>query len=142
MEADSELLDAFAAELLEIKKELEPIMAVLKTDPNRPEPYERFAQCMNRIYGTASTLGYKEIGIYCDAINKICYKCSQTQNIYAMGQVKELCAVAFGLLEKFSTVIKNPTELRKVQYLMQKEGDRADLLSKRIFNTISRTTLK
>jgi hypothetical protein len=142
MEQDPEMLAAFEEEILMIKNELQPLVATLKTQYDKGELFEKFGQVIDRIYGTASTMGFMEMASYCRAVKSISYKCSQSDNMYAKGKVKDICVNAFGYLEKFSKVIKNPSEIRKIQYAMKKECDTAAQLEKTLFADIQRGSTK
>ncbi len=142
METDPEMLDAFAEEILAIKAELDPIMLSMKAPEHNPALFEKFGQVIDRIYGTAATMGFMEVAAYCRTMKSISYKCSQSENSYAIGKVKVMCQNAYGLLEKFSKIIKNPTEVKKIQYSMQKDREAADALEKNLFSNIVRASSK
>lgn len=142
MEQDPEMLEAFKEEILVIKNELQPIVEGLKASYDKGEPFEKFGQVIDRIYGTASTLGFMEMANYCRTIKSVSYKCSQSDNMYAKGIVKGLCINAFGYLDNFSKLIMKPTELRKIQYSMQKDCEAAMQLDKTVLADIKRSSAK
>ena len=140
METDTEMLQAFAEEVAGIKAKLKPITENIRTQYNQPKLYEQFGQTIDGIYGTAATLGFKEVAEYCRMMKAVTYKCSQSNNMYAMGQVKDMCMVAMAMLDKFADIIMKPEETKKFLYQMQKQRERAEEISKKLFGTISRTT--
>lgn len=139
-QADLEMLQEFAREVSAIRDLLLPIVNTMRTNYSDPKAFENFGQVIDRIYGTAATMGYTQFAAYCLVLKSINYQSSQGKNLYAMGQVKELNLVAVALLEKFIPIIMNPAEVRKIQYTMQKETDRANELSRKFFGSITRKT--
>ena len=138
IETDPEMLAAFSQEISQIRDELKPVAEVLRTQylENLPS-FEKFGQIIDRIYGTAATFGFEQLAEYCRTLKGINYKCSQTKNSYAIGQVKDLDMVAMALLEKFVPIITDPTKVKQIQYTMQKERERAEEISRKFFATIA-----
>lgn len=140
METDPEILDEFSNEIIQIRNQLKPIMEKLRVSYEGPQFFEEFGQTIDRIYGTAATLGYKEVAEFCRSMKVITYKVSQSANLYAKGQVKDMCMVALALLEKFPAIVKNPEEVKKIQYTMQKERQKADEIARKHLGDIKRAT--
>jgi chemotaxis protein histidine kinase CheA len=140
MEVDQEMLAAFKEELKEITDLLFPISEKIRSNYSDGKNYEQFGQIIDRVYGTAATLGYKEIAEYCRSMKGITYKCSQSKLPHAMGQVKDLVLVGVQLLKKMDTAIQDPSQIKKIQYTMQKERERAEEMSRKLFGAIKRTS--
>ena len=140
MEVDKEILDSFAEELQMIIDQLSPLAEKIRVSYTDGPSFEKFGQVIDRIYGTAATMGFIEIAEYCKMMKAITYKCSQASNSYAMGQVKDLVLVAVPLLKQMRSSIHEPTQIRKIQYTMQKEREKAEDMSRKLFSKIRRTS--
>ncbi len=136
IELDPEIAKAFCDEIIEIRNQLKPYIDQMRTDYSQAKPFEQFGLTIDRIYGTAATIGFKEVADYARALKWVSYKCSQSSNMYAKGQVKDMCMVAVALLEKFVTIIQKPNEVKKIQYTMQKEREKADEVTKKFLHDI------
>jgi hypothetical protein len=77
---DQELVEIFTEEIGELKGELTPIVESLKLNNQQPELFKNFSQIVDRIYGTATTMGFAEIGEYLGAVRNLARKAS-TSNI-------------------------------------------------------------
>lgn len=141
LQNDPEMIAAFSEELQLIVNELTPVAESLRTNPNQPKLFEKFGQVIDRVYGTAATMGYKEIADYCRMMKSVTYKCSQSPNVYAQGQVRDLIMNAVQFMKKTQTIVQDPAQVKKIQYAMQKERERADELQRKLFNTIKRTSV-
>lgn len=78
MEMDEELVEVFIEEITELKGELEAIVAKLQGSVARPESFTHYAQIIDRIYGTATTMGFIEIGNYLGEVRNICRQCGSS----------------------------------------------------------------
>lgn len=133
MNIDPEMVEAFSQELLEIKKELKAILEKLKLDYQNPPAFVPVSNIFDRIYGTAITLGYKEVGDYCKAVKDLALTTSKSHaQMHTLGQSKDTCFNAYLMLDSFANVIKNPTELKKIQYGMQGEIIKIQALEKKL----------
>lgn len=136
---DKELLDAFSQEIEEIKKELIPCVNAIKSNPLASKTqFENFGQIIDRIYGTAATMGHKEFADYCRMMKTVSYKGSQTTNTYAQSKVKELIVVCMAQLEQFQKAIYNPKEIRRIRALLLTEQEKIASLLKTALGDIKR----
>lgn len=74
MEMDQELFEAFIEEVTALKKELGSIQESLSSDLSDPKKFLDFAQIIDRIYGTALTMGLNDVGEYLGVIRNTCRK--------------------------------------------------------------------
>jgi chemotaxis protein histidine kinase CheA len=137
-EMDPELLKAFRDEINGIIKEVEPLVKLLTANADQPKIIEQCGQIIDRIYGTASTMGYKDLGEYAKVLKLLCYKCSQSTNLYAKGQARDFVNIFIKNIERFCAALDNPKELRKYRTLIINEVDRANGVIKKILGTIKR----
>jgi hypothetical protein len=133
-ELDKEIQDAFAEEVKGISDRLMPLAEKIRANyMTQPQLFGEFGQIIDGIYGTAATLGYAEISAYCRSIKVITYKCSKSTNVYALGQVKDLVLGAAKFVQMMQAVIAEPEKVKKIQYLMQKDRERAEELTRKLF---------
>lgn len=71
MEQDNELMESFLQEITGLNMEILEVLKVLNKEINKPEEYLKFSNIVDRIYGTAMTLGYEELGTYCGELKTI-----------------------------------------------------------------------
>lgn len=71
MEQDNELLESFLQEITGLNMEILDVLKVLNKEINHPEEFLKFSNIVDRIYGTAMTLGYEELGTYCGELKTI-----------------------------------------------------------------------
>ncbi len=141
METDKELLDDFVKELLTIDKALKSIVnKMIQTKLKDKSLFEQYGQTIDRVYGTAATLGFKELADYSKAMKDISYKCSQSENEKGIKKTTEMLIVCLKHLEVICKSIHQPEEIKKVRYLMNVEISKADRLCRSYFFSINRTS--
>lgn len=138
---DPELLDGLAEEITELQKEIKPIVDGMRENTNQPKGFEKFGQIIDRLYGTAATLGFEEIANYCRAMKAICYQCSQSDSEKGQRKVFDLMDNAVGYFEKLVASIHNPEEVKKVRYSLHVDQGKIDILQKGIFRSIDRQSV-
>ena len=136
-----EMMSVFRDELSVISGILEPIAEKLRINPNQPPLYQEFGQVIDRVYGTAATLGLKEVAEYCRSMKTLTYKCSQTHAVHSMSQVRDMVLVSVQLIKKVQQITNEPNQIKKIQYTLQKERERAEEISRKLLGAIKRTSL-
>ena len=68
---DQELLEAFLSEITELNAEILTILKSLAGDINQPEEFLKFSNIIDRIYGTAATLGFDVLAKYCGELKTV-----------------------------------------------------------------------
>lgn len=71
MDDDRELLQSFIEEITTLNVEILQVLKALSEDINQPEEFLKFSNIIDRIYGTALTLGYDDLGKYCGELKQI-----------------------------------------------------------------------
>lgn len=71
MEQDNELLESFLQEITGLNMEILDVLKTLNKELNKPEEFLKFSNIVDRIYGTAMTLGYEDLGAYCGELKTI-----------------------------------------------------------------------
>ncbi len=76
MELDQEMMRELMNEAKAIQDELIPLVDKLKENPNQSDVLLVISNIIDRIYGTAMTLGLKEIGGYTGVVKNITRQCA------------------------------------------------------------------
>lgn len=135
---DHELLSAFSEEIKKIKAEAVPIIDSLKRNPSQPVLIEKFGNAIDRIYGTAATMGFKELAEYARAIKTVCYKTAQSNNVYAYGAVKDLLWVCTQNFNRLESSVLDPKAMRQLRAPFTDERVKAEMLMRNLLNKIKR----
>lgn len=112
MEMDSELIEIFTEELSELKLELAPIVEKIIANNQQPELFTDFAQIIDRVYGTAMTMGFNEIASYLGMVRNISRKCGTSKVPRAMPEVSKIVQNCFNNFDALKESIKGPDELK------------------------------
>jgi hypothetical protein len=142
MDQTKELIDEFVAEIKTIHKDLQAIVNVqLKTPKMEKNLFEKFGQLVDRIYGTAMTLGYVEIGKYFLAMKDITYMSSQIDNETSQKKCLRMMMECVDNMEKICSAIYNKEQLKALNRLFLVEIAKVERLSKTDFHTITRKSI-
>lgn len=71
MENDNELMESFLQEITGLNMEILEVLKALNENVNQPQEFLKFSNIVDRIYGTAMTLGYEELGTYCGELKAV-----------------------------------------------------------------------
>ncbi len=130
---DDELVEMFIEEVGQLKGELTPIFESLKTNNQQPELFTNFAQIIDRIYGTATTMGFDEIGEYLGAIRNLARKTASSNVPRGMQEVFKMLKTCMEHFDTMQSSLTNPTELTALITKMKLEMKKADKIEKEIF---------
>ncbi len=133
MEIDNELIEMFTDELNQLKVELTPIVESLQTNPQQPEQFINFAQIIDRIYGTATTMGLEEIGAYTGAVRNMTRKTGTSKVPRAMTEVLKLVKNCMENLDQMQTGIQSPDQAKILNAKMKLEITRCTKIDETIF---------
>jgi chemotaxis protein histidine kinase CheA len=114
---DQELINIFNDEIGELKTELVPILEELKSNNQQQELFKNFAQIIDRIYGTATTMGFDEIGAYLGLVRNLSRKASSSNIPRGMTEVFKIaknCSDNFPLMQKSLRSSEAAKELSKI----------------------------
>ncbi len=139
MSQNKEMLGIFVAEINEILLELKAITSEqMKKRVMEGGPFEKYGQAIDRIYGTAMTLGFTELGKYTKAMKDVTYMCSQYNHEIGQKKVLRMMIECNEILEKVPTCIYQNEEFKKYSRAFTVEMAKAERLSKFEFHGISR----
>lgn len=141
MENDKEMLDAFAEEMRDLHNQLTAVVEGLKKDKTQKKLYEQFGLVIDRIYGTATTLGFMELGNYGRTMKGICYQCSQSDSEIGQKKVLNMLMSGLGFIDQLIKGIHNQAEAKKICFSLHLETQKAELLSRGAFHGITRKSV-
>lgn len=142
MQAQKEIIDAFVAEIKSIHQELQSIVNLqLKTPKMDRSLFEKFGQLVDRIYGTAMTLGYTSVGKYFLAIKEVSYMSSQCDHEVGQKKALRMMMECVDNMEKIAACIYKKEELKSLDRLFMVEIAKVDRLSRTDFYSIKRKSV-
>jgi len=142
MKGQDELVVVFVEEIKSIHIELKKIVdAQLKSTKMDPALFEKFGQLIDRIYGTAMTLGYKEIGQYMFAMKNISYLSSQCDREIGQKKALRMMMECVDNIEKICMSIYTKEKLVSLNRLFVVEMAKAERLAKTDFQGITRRSV-
>jgi len=144
MEIDKELLEIFTDEIGELKGELTPIFDKLKTNVQQPQLFLDFEQIIDRIYGTALTMGFTDVGNYLGLIRNMSRKCGSSKVPRAMAEVFKLLKVCMENFDSLGSSLSNPVEHKALLVKFDLEKRKAAKIDREIFafSKDAKTTLR
>lgn len=138
MAIDPELLRDFVAEIKLLELELKGIVVSLQENIDQPVKYEQFGQIIDRIYGTAVTLGFKEMAAYCLMLKKTSYACAKQEAKRAQVRVLKLLEACLDLLGVLVVGTRNPEVLKIFKHTLHLEEQKAHKLHEEIFQYLKK----
>lgn len=142
MNGQTELVNDFIAEVKTLHLELKAILAAqLKTPKMDKALFEKFGQLIDRIYGTATTLGYAEIGKYLYAVKSVSYLSSQCDREVGQKKALRMMMDCVDYIEKIHMHINSKDEMKHLYRLFVGEIAKAERLGKTEFQNITRKSV-
>lgn len=141
--SENELIDEFVSEVKNIHKDLRTIVNTqLKTPKMDNALFENFGQLVDRIYGTAMTLGFIDIGKYFLAIKEISYMSSQSNHEVGKKKSLRMMMECVDNMEKICLSVYSKEELKNLNRLFfTVEIAKAERLAKSDFQGIIRKSV-
>lgn len=133
MEVDPEILEAFIEEMVSLKADLSEAVESLKENNNQPEQFTKYAQVIDRIYGTALTLGFDKVGQYTGILRDICRKTGSSKIPRAYQPVAKMLIRSMDYYDKLIQSLNDPTALDKIRHELEFETKKAQKLDNDIF---------
>lgn len=136
---DKELLRSFILEIVAINGDLKAVVSdQMKTKKMEPANFEKFGQGIDKIYGTAMTLGFTDLGKYAKAMKDVTYMCSQSNLEVAQKKVLRMMMECTEILDGTPKAIINTEEFKKYSRTFLIETTKAQKLEKTEFSDITR----
>lgn len=142
MNEQNELIDDFVAEIKAIHKDLSVIVNTQLKSPKIDKAlFEKFGQLVDRIYGTAMTLGYTEIGKYLLSIKNISYLSSQCDREVGQKKALRMMMECVDNIDKICSAIYKKEELKTLNRFFLGEIAKAERMAKNEFQNITRKSV-
>ncbi len=142
MHGQKEIIDSFVAEMKEIHSQLKGIVEQQLKNAKMDLPlFENFGQLIDRLYGTAMTLGYTSVGQYFLAIKEVSYMSSQCNHVVGQKKALRMMIECTDNMEKICRCIHKKEELKSLDRLFIVEIAKVDRLSKTDFQSIKRKSV-
>jgi len=131
---DKDIFIDFVAEVQSLRKELNLIsQQIIETKMEESDLFEKYGNIIDRIYGTAATIGLMDFANYAKALKDVCYMCPKSDNMSGRKQVVKLLIEFLDFVdmacrsnklndqEQYQFNVQMKKSLSKVQTLSQKE---------------------
>jgi chemotaxis protein histidine kinase CheA len=105
-----EVVDEFCEESTQLFNQLEEILEDFEDNPTDSSKLEEFGQIIDRVMGSAKTIGADDIATFCELGKVIGYKSSQTEDSALLEVVAAIMFDAVELLKKMIIQIKDGNE--------------------------------
>ncbi|WP_127714049.1 hypothetical protein [Halobacteriovorax sp. HLS] len=136
---DNEMKTFFVDEIKEIRKNMTmAISSLIESKMENNSGFETFGQLVDRIYGTAATLGLKEISEYMKAVKDVSYMASASENESGKKKTVKFLIKYVELSDQICEAIYNTEELAKINRLLNVEKSRAELLNRKEFFSVQK----
>lgn len=136
---DNEMLKFFVDEIKEIRNSMSiSISSLINTQLEDGSKFEEVGQMIDRVYGTAATLGLIEISEYTKAIKDVSYMASASQNQSGKKKVVRFLIKYIELSDLICASIFDKNELIKINHQLNIEKSKANLLNQREFFSVNK----
>ncbi len=131
------MLSFFVDEIKEIRKGMvSSISGLIASKLEDSSKFAEIGQMVDRIYGTAATLGLKEISEYTKAVKDVSYMASASDNEAGKKKVMKFIIKYVELSDQICECIFDEAELTKINRLLNLEKSRAEILNKKEFFSV------
>lgn len=135
-----EVVDEFCSETEELLSTLESQLEDLEDNPADSAKFEEFGQVIDRVMGSASTLGAMQIAKFCELGKVIGYKSSQVEDLKLRNVVVAILFDAIDLLQKMIDQLKTGNDKALATLNTEAFGTRLKWLSDK-FKDIDRASV-
>ncbi len=136
---DAEMLTFFVDEIKQIRNSMTvSISSLISTELEDNSKFEEVGQMIDRVYGTAATLGLNEISEYTKAIKDVSYMASASDNRSGKKKVVKVLIKYIELSDLICASIFDKQELIKINHQLNIEKSKANLLNKKEFYSIDK----
>ncbi|WP_290732340.1 hypothetical protein [Halobacteriovorax sp. JY17] len=136
---DTEMLTFFVDEIKQIRNSMTvSISSLIETKLADSSKFEEVGQMVDRIYGTAATLGLTEISEYTKAVKDVSYMASASENEAGKKKVLKFLIKYVELSDLICESIFDKKELSKINLQLKIEKSKANLLNQREFFSVQK----
>lgn len=133
MEHDKELLESFIEEITSLNQEILLVLKALTEDINQPSEFLKFSNIIDRIYGTALTLGFKDLGNYCGELKAITRMTGNAEVPRAMPPVMKLMMNYTTHFKLLKESVENPKRVHQFNEAIKIDLKKIENLHKDVF---------
>ena len=138
-----ELIGFFVDEVKELRTEMTNITSkLIQIKMEDVSLFADFGQLVDRIYGTAATLGYEEISEYTKAIKDVTYMAANSDNEEGHKKTLLFMIKYIELNDKICECLHNKDKLSEINRLLKIEISKADILNKKEFYSVEARSCK
>jgi chemotaxis protein histidine kinase CheA len=135
---DKELLQVFVDEMNELQPQLkQAIKGIIQTKMQDPHYYETYGQIIDRIYGTAMTMGMTELGEFTKTLKDISYMASNSDNEKGKEKAGRLMIEGIELFKDMVASIHDKEALNKIKLRMNQAKGKAEILNRKEFYSVN-----
>jgi chemotaxis protein histidine kinase CheA len=131
---DQELIEIFTDEIGELKKKLNPILESLKKNNQQPELFKDFSQVIDRIYGTATTMGFTEIGSYLGSVRNLSRKASTSNIPIGMQATFKISRTCMDNFDTIQESLSNTLAAKELTEIVKLENKKMQKIENEIFS--------
>ncbi|PIK16256.1 MAG: hypothetical protein CES88_05835 [Halobacteriovorax sp. JY17] len=133
------MLTFFVDEIKQIRNSMTvSISSLIETKLADSSKFEEVGQMVDRIYGTAATLGLTEISEYTKAVKDVSYMASASENEAGKKKVLKFLIKYVELSDLICESIFDKKELSKINLQLKIEKSKANLLNQREFFSVQK----
>jgi chemotaxis protein histidine kinase CheA len=142
MNEQDEIIQDFVREIKTIHSELKKIINLqIQSQKINKQLFEQFGQFVDRIYGTATTLGYMEMGKYLFTIKSVSYLSSQCDREIGQKKALRMMIECVDNLEKICSSIHKKEEMKALNRMFLGEIAKGERMEKAEFQSITRKSV-
>lgn len=136
---DRETIMFFVDEIKEIRDLMtRSISNIIKSKMENARYFEECGQLVDRIYGTAATLGFKEISEYTRSVKEVSYMASASSNFNGKKKAVKFLIKYIEMSDAICDSIFDKEGIKKINHLLNIEKSRADLLNRKEFYSVDK----
>lgn len=137
--SQNEMVQIFIDEINTLKSEMsQTISKLIESKLQDKDLFEKFGQLVDRIYGTAMTLGHVEIGEYTKAMKDVTYMASASDNEKGHQKTVRTMIKYIELNDEICLALRDPQKLRLLNLKLNQEKSRVQILNRREFFNIDK----
>lgn len=135
------MLDIFVDEVVQIKKELTNYLSLMmksKIDSVDRQYFEKYGQAIDRIYGTAATMGHPEVAQYCKAMKDVTYMASDSDSVQGHKKVIRMMIECTQILDDVTKWVYQKDQAVAYKNKLLAEVKRAERLNRQEFYSVDK----
>ena len=137
--SDNEMIEIFIDEIKALKGEMSlTISKLIQSKLEERAHFEKFGQLVDRIYGTAMTLGHIEIGEYTKSMKDVAYMASASENEKGHQKTVRAMIKYIELNDEICDCLLQPEKMAPLNFKLSQEKSKVEILNKREFFSVQK----